>query len=104
MVLELTEDTFNENVIDNQKIVLVDFYTDWCGPCRIMSPRLKKLAENVKDQYVIAKINIDKNYNMTKRFSIRSIPTMIIFKLGEEVKRVSGIKDVEYLEELLSKS
>ena len=78
-------------------VTVVDFWADWCMPCKMMIPVLNQLAENKEHGAVIAKINIDENPQTAAKYSVRSIPTLLIFKNGREVKRIVGVKPVDNL-------
>ena len=78
-------------------IVLVDFWAVWCMPCKMMVPVLNELAEETNGKVIIAKVNVDEQKATAAKFSIRSIPTMILFQNGKEVKRIVGVKTKEYL-------
>ncbi len=88
----LTEASFDE-AIKNDLPVLVDFWAEWCGPCRAVAPILEEIANEHGDKVVIAKVNVDENPALSVRFSVRSIPTMLLFKSGEEAKRIVGAKN-----------
>lgn len=80
------------NQIVQQKVpVLVDFKADWCAPCKMMAPILKQVKQNFKDQIKIIKIDIDKNPAVAQKYTVRSVPTMILFKEGKAVWRQSGV-------------
>lgn len=82
--------SFNELI--NQKIpVLVDFKADWCGPCKMMTPILKQVKQNFKDQIKIIKIDIDQSPNVAQKFAVKGVPTLILFKKGKSVWRQSGV-------------
>lgn len=85
-------------MIPTEGRVLVDFYADWCGPCKALAPNLQKFDEEVADVQVV-KINVDEQVDISARFAIRSIPTLIYFENGEAVDRTSGMKTVEQLKE-----
>ena len=91
---------FNE-IIDTDKIVLVDFFAEWCGPCKVMKPILDKLKEIVGDQYRIIKVDIDKNQSLAVKYKIQSVPTLVIFKKGEILWRQSGVMQADQLKSLL---
>ncbi|MGR7813952.1 thioredoxin [Lacinutrix undariae] len=76
----------------NQEIpVLVDFYAEWCGPCKMMSPILKDVKTNLKDRVSIIKIDVDKNQGIAAKYQVRGVPTMLLFKNGKQVWRQSGV-------------
>jgi len=80
------------NQILQQKVpVLIDFKADWCAPCKMMAPILKQVKQNFKDQIKIIKIDIDKNPDVAQKYTVRSVPTMILFKEGKTVWRQSGV-------------
>ena len=80
-----------DKLIQSSKPVLVDFYAEWCGPCKIMKPRLLDVAERIGDQVKIVEVNIDIEKELARRFHIQSVPTLIIFKDGNQRWRQSGI-------------
>ena len=82
-IINTTDEKFEKNVLKNQKPVLTDFWASWCAPCRQLAPILEEIAEEMKDQIVIAKHNIDDHPNQPTRFGVRGIPTMLLFKNGE---------------------
>lgn len=84
-------------------LTLVDFWAEWCGPCRMMLPRLEELAGKVEGKAVIAKMNVEESPNTAASFKIMSIPTMILFKDGKPVDKVVGVQDVASLEALISR-
>jgi len=86
-----------KDIINSDKPVLVDFWATWCGPCVAMAPILKDLAEKVGDTARIVKIDVDKNEQVAAQYSIKSIPTMILFKNGKVLWRVSGMQSTHQL-------
>ena len=86
----LTEQNFKNEVVESSKPVLVDFWADWCGPCRVIAPALEELAEAYDGQVTIGKLNVDEQPNVAAQFGIRSIPTLLFFQNGEVVDQVVG--------------
>ena len=87
---KVTDQNFNEEVIESSKPVLVDFWAEWCGPCKMIAPSLEELANDYKDSIDVAKLNVDENPTTASSFSIRSIPTLLIFKDGSPVSQIVG--------------
>jgi len=81
---------FEEQVINSEQPVLVDFYADWCGPCKMIAPFLMELADEFKGKVKIAKLNVDQNAQAATRFGVRSIPTLILFENGEQKEMMVG--------------
>lgn len=91
MLTYLNENSFADTV-ENNEVVLIDFYADWCGPCKAIHPTLEKLAEEFDGKATIAKVNVDENPELSAQFKIRSIPTLLFFKNGEMVKGYAGLQ------------
>ena len=98
----LTDATFDENVKSSDVPVLVDFWAEWCGPCKMITPVLEEIAEEQAGKVRIAKLNIDDNLDVTRRFDVMSIPTLILFKDGEPAARLIGAKPKAALLEEIS--
>jgi thioredoxin 1 len=92
VILESSAKDFAEEVLLSDIPVLVDFWAEWCGPCKMIAPILEELSEELDASLKIVKVNADNNTSLVAEFSIRSIPTMIIFVAGKEVKRITGAK------------
>ncbi len=88
--IEITDSTFDEEVLKADKLVLVDFWAPWCGPCRSIGPVLAEIAEEKQDQLKVVKVNIDDHQQHAAKFRVMSIPSMIVFKGGEQVERLDG--------------
>ena len=89
-IIHLTDDTFQAEVLDSDKPVLVDFWAEWCGPCRMIAPVLEEIADEHGDKIKIAKLNVDDNQKTPPSFGIMGIPTMIVFQGGEQKKKIVG--------------
>lgn len=94
---------FEEKVIKNKLPVMVDFYADWCGPCKMAGPVIEELAEEYKDKIAIGKVDVDQNQETAGRFGVMSIPTVIVFKDGKEVDRKTGFAGKAGYEEMIKK-
>lgn len=101
-VKNTTDATFKAEVLENSKPVLVDFWADWCGPCKQMAPVLDKLAEEHGDKIDVVKINTDQNPDTPRAYNIMSLPTMNVYKDGEVVKQIIGAKPKRLLEQELA--
>jgi thioredoxin 1 len=88
--VQLTGDTFDYHVLKNDKPVLVDFWAEWCGPCRVMGKILDEFAHEVGESVTVGKVNVDEQPEIASRYGIQSIPTIIIFKNGTIVDRLAG--------------
>lgn len=100
--IQLTSATFDDNVLKGKKLVLVDFWAEWCGPCRVMGYVLEEFAQEIGENATVAKINVDEQPEIASRYGIQSIPTIIIFKDGREVDRVLGAVPKKVLNQRLA--
>jgi thioredoxin 2 len=102
--LPLNDDTFQRTITESDVPVAVDFYADWCGPCRMMAPAVDALAAHVQGRAIVAKLNTDHSSGTAAGFGIRGIPTTIVFDRGKEVARQSGALPLEGLKQLLARA
>lgn len=94
-ILNLTDKNFRNQT--KNKIVLVDFWAAWCGPCRVMAPVLNEIAGELKGSSYVGKVNVEQYQSLAQKFKVRGIPTMVLFKNGIEVNRFVGVKSKEFL-------
>lgn len=87
-IIHVTDSSFEDDVLSSDKPVIVDYWAEWCGPCKMIAPLLDELAEEYQDKVKVAKINIDENQETPQKYAVRGIPTLMIFKNGE----VAGTK------------
>ena len=99
--LHVTDESFQQDVLDSDKPVLLDFWAPWCGPCRMLGPIVEELAADYDGRAVIAKMNTDENGEAPRKFGIMGIPTLIIFRDGEEVERLVGVRPKQAIAEKL---
>lgn len=99
-IIHFNEDSFKEAISSNKK-VLVDFYATWCGPCKMLAPILEEVRKEVGEDVIIGKIDVDEAFEIARNFGVMSVPTLIVFKNGEEVNRSIGFKQKEAILDLL---
>ncbi len=98
MEITLTEANFESEVLKSDKPVLVDFWAEWCGPCKMLSPTIAQIAEENADKIKVGKVNVDDEGELAQKYGIVSIPTVILFKNGEEAQKSIGFVSKEALE------
>lgn len=91
MALEVTDNNFEEVVLNSDKPVLVDFWAAWCGPCRMLGPVIEELSSDYEGKAVVAKVDVDNNQQFAAKYGVRNIPTVLIFQNGEVVGRQVGV-------------
>ena len=91
-IVHTTDATFSQDVLKSDKPVLLDFWAEWCGPCKMIAPTLAEIAAEQRGKLTIAKLNVDENPDTARRFDVMSIPTLLVFKDGQQAKRLVGAK------------
>ena len=94
-VIKITNENFDEEVVNSSTPVIVDFYADWCGPCKMMSPVIDQIADELGTTVKVGKVNSDEDIDLAQKFGIMSIPTIILFENGNEIKRHTGFMSKE---------
>ena len=92
-VLKISSENYEEEVLKADKPVIIDFYADWCGPCRMMSPIIDEIAEEKADSIKVGKVNVDENQDLAMKYGVMSIPTIVIIKNGKVEKTFVGVRD-----------
>lgn len=98
----LDESNFSKEI--EKGVTLVDFFAEWCGPCRMLSPVIEEVYEALKDKASFGKVDIDKQVKLATEYQVTSIPTLVLFKDGKEVNRIVGLKDEKALKEFVEKA
>ena len=98
---QITDDNFNEIALNTDKGILLDFYAEWCGPCKVLGPIIDELAGEFKDRVVVGKVDVDKNPKLSTFFKVKSMPTLIFVKNKQELERMSGLIPKPNLAEML---
>lgn len=100
-IVHTSDAAFDADVLQNSKAVLLDFWAEWCGPCKMIAPLLDEVAGKYEDKLDVVKLNVDENPNVAQKFGIRSIPTLILFKDGAVQAQLMGAMPMRQLEEFL---
>jgi thioredoxin 1 len=100
-IVHTSDGTFDADVLQNEKAVLLDFWAEWCGPCKMIAPLLDEISDTYEDRLAIVKLNVDENPNTAQKFGIRSIPTLMLFKDGAVQAQMMGAMPKSQLEEFL---
>ena len=102
MIQQLNNSNFQPTISTNE-VVLVDFYADWCGPCKVLSPIIEQTKSDLGEEATVLKVNIDNNVDVARQYQIRSIPTLLLFKEGNVVWRQNGVPNKELIVESVKK-
>jgi len=100
-IINITNENFESEVLKADKPVLVDFWAEWCGPCKMIAPILEQVAEEYKDRLILAKLDVEENQNIAMQYAVRSIPTLMLFKDGDVQVQHVGMLSKEQLGQLL---
>ena len=103
-ILEFSDRNFEQEVLKSDKPVLVDFWAEWCAPCRMIAPAVEAIANEYAGRAKVGKLNVDENPSVTSRYNIRSIPTLLVFKNGEIKEQLVGTTSKDNLAKLLDKN
>ena len=99
--VNLNSENFTKEVLEEEKPVLIDFWADWCSPCKMMAPVVEEISKSMSDTVKVCKVNIDENEELAEEYSIMSIPTFIVIKNGKETGRTVGVQSKEELLKIL---
>lgn len=103
-LVHFTDANFDEMVLKAEKPVLVDFFADWCGPCRMVAPVIEEIAKNNSEKMIVGKVDVDANPSVAGKYGVMSIPTVVLFVGGKEVSRQVGFGGKEVYEEMVKKT
>jgi thioredoxin 1 len=101
-VEQFTDDNFGEKAVNSPKLTVVDFWAEWCAPCRMIAPMIEDMAKQHKGKVVFGKLNVDENNKTATQYGIRSIPTLLFFKDGKVLKQVVGVRPKAEIEEIIN--
>ena len=102
MALQFTDENFEQEVLKSSQLTIVDFYADWCGPCKMVAPVIEQLADEYKDTVKIGKLNVDNAPGIAAKYKVMTIPTIMFFKDGEPVHKIVGVERKEIFEEKIA--
>lgn len=100
-VLKITSENYEEEVLNSKEKVLIDFYADWCGPCKMMAPVVEEVAEELEGKIKVGKVNVDENQDLAMEYGVMSIPTLVVIENGKAVKTLVGFRSKQELKNLL---
>ena len=104
MTISVNKETFSKEVLEQSKLVLVDFWAEWCGPCKQIAPTLEELADKYSENLSVCKVDVDTNSELALQYNVRSIPSLMIFKNGEMTDSLIGAVSLEELEDLVTRN
>ncbi len=104
MAKHITQENFVTEVIESSVPVVIDFYAEWCGPCKLMAPHFEELAAELEGQYKLVKVNVDEEQQLAIQHRVASIPTLIVYKGGNVVKQQAGYLDKEQLKQFIAQN
>ena len=102
--IKISDETFEENVINNKKPIILDFWAEWCGPCKQIGPILEEISDEYNDKIIVGKMNVDENPETPGNYQIRGIPTMLLFNKGELIDTKVGMSSKAGLKEWIDKN
>ena len=100
--VNLTNQNFEEEVLKEEKLVLVDFFATWCGPCKMIAPVISQIAEEYKEKVKVGKVNVDEENDLAMKYQISSIPTLILFKNGNPIKTLIGLSSKSEIDSMIN--
>ena len=104
MTKSITRNNFNSDVLENEKLVLVDFWAEWCGPCKQIAPRLEELENKYENNLSVCKVDVDQNRDLALEYNVRSIPSLLLFKSGQNIDTLIGAVTLEELEDFVTRN
>ena len=104
MTKSITSNIFNSDVLENEKLVLVDFWAEWCGPCKQIAPRLEELENKYENNLSVCKVDVDQNRDLALEYNVRSIPSLLLFKSGQNIDTLIGAVTLEELEDFVTRN
>ena len=103
-VIHVTSKSWDSDVINSDVPVLVDFWAEWCGPCRMVGPAVEQLSQTMRDKIKVAKLNVDQNQEIAMKYGVQSIPSLLLFKAGKEIARTVGASSKESYQRFVEES
>ena len=104
MTKSITSNNFKDDVLENEKLVLVDFWAEWCGPCKQIAPRLEELENKYENNLSVCKVDVDQNRDLALEYNVRSIPSLLLFKSGQNIDTLIGAVTLEELEDFVTRN